>query len=463
MLNVTKELQVGEVSNRMAKTVIEASGKAVPEKPLTQNTETEDEIKKAAAGKISVEDMLPRQVLADLELRVQNAINRVQNQINEALRNNNIEEVNRLRNEQALIPLRAEIDLLDAAAKAQEEYRQQQLARGASVVDIEKQIAEVVNQLNIREAELEGELRKQEEARIENLNEQKQLKAEQLQAFQTELTDLQLALDLELATTEQMREQLRLAAALAAIDRRPDLSDEQKNQLKSLETRLAQAQAGNTGVSGYMKQLKEELGDTEAMIVSLSQTIVSELSSAMSTAITGLIDGTKTAEEAFADMFKNIGKAFIDMATQMIAKALVLQALNILRPASSPIPIDFGAEAIGRASFSGGGYTGNAPRSGGIDGQGGFPAILHPQETVIDHTRGSADHRGAMNRYPSNGNHTPTFNLETTVINNVEYATVDQVRAMGKQAAREGASGGHARSMTTLKNSRSQRSKLGMR
>ena len=176
---------------------------------------------------------------------------------------------------------------------------------------------------------------------------------------------MQLALDLELghhradASTDPAG-----AAALAAIDRRPDLSDEQKNQLKSLETRLAQAQAGNTGVSGYMKQLKEELGDTEAMIVSLSQTIVSELSSAMSTAITGLIDGTKTAEEAFADMFKNIGKAFIDMATQMIAKALVLKALNIFSPGPPNIS---GAEAIGRASFEGGGYTGNGSRTGGVD------------------------------------------------------------------------------------------------
>jgi len=38
-------------------------------------------------------------------------------------------------------------------------------------------------------------------------------------------------------------------------------------------------------------------------------------------------------------------------------------------------------------SFEGGGYTGNAPRSGGLDGKGGFAAILHPRETVIDHTR----------------------------------------------------------------------------
>ena len=39
-------------------------------------------------------------------------------------------------------------------------------------------------------------------------------------------------------------------------------------------------------------------------------------------------------------------------------------------------------------SFNGGGYTGPGPRTGGVDGQGGFPAILHPQESVVDHTKG---------------------------------------------------------------------------
>jgi hypothetical protein len=39
-------------------------------------------------------------------------------------------------------------------------------------------------------------------------------------------------------------------------------------------------------------------------------------------------------------------------------------------------------------SYDGGGFTGYGSRSGGIDGKGGFPAILHPNETVIDHTRG---------------------------------------------------------------------------
>lgn len=37
--------------------------------------------------------------------------------------------------------------------------------------------------------------------------------------------------------------------------------------------------------------------------------------------------------------------------------------------------------------FDGGGFTGFGPRTGGVDGFGGFPAILHPNEQVIDLSR----------------------------------------------------------------------------
>jgi hypothetical protein len=45
-------------------------------------------------------------------------------------------------------------------------------------------------------------------------------------------------------------------------------------------------------------------------------------------------------------------------------------------------------DGVGVSSFAGGGYTGRGARSGGVDGKGGFPAILHPNETVTDHTKG---------------------------------------------------------------------------
>ncbi|WP_101048674.1 phage tail tape measure protein [Macromonas nakdongensis] len=40
------------------------------------------------------------------------------------------------------------------------------------------------------------------------------------------------------------------------------------------------------------------------------------------------------------------------------------------------------------ARFDGGGYTGSGPRTGGLDGKGGYLALLHPRETVVDHTKG---------------------------------------------------------------------------
>ncbi|MBB1329455.1 hypothetical protein H5087_08860 [Pseudoalteromonas sp. SR43-7] len=50
----------------------------------------------------------------------------------------------------------------------------------------------------------------------------------------------------------------------------------------------------------------------------------------------------------------------------------------------------YAAKVGGLASFDGGGYTWDGPRSGGLDGKGGQLAMLHPQETVVDHTKGQS-------------------------------------------------------------------------
>ena len=47
-------------------------------------------------------------------------------------------------------------------------------------------------------------------------------------------------------------------------------------------------------------------------------------------------------------------------------------------------------------SFDGGGYTGGGSRAGGMDGRGGFLAMMHPNETVIDHARGQGVGRNVV-------------------------------------------------------------------
>ena len=67
--------------------------------------------------------------------------------------------------------------------------------------------------------------------------------------------------------------------------------------------------------------------------------------------------------------------------------------------------------SVASPSFDGGGYTGNGSRSGGLDGKGGFWAMMHPQETVIDHTKsGSSASAGSLN----GGNITVNVSLQET-------------------------------------------------
>lgn len=49
------------------------------------------------------------------------------------------------------------------------------------------------------------------------------------------------------------------------------------------------------------------------------------------------------------------------------------------------------------ASFEGGGFTGYGARAGGMDGKGGFMAMVHPNETIVDHTRGEGTGQAPVN------------------------------------------------------------------
>lgn len=89
------------------------------------------------------------------------------------------------------------------------------------------------------------------------------------------------------------------------------------------------------------------------------------------------------------------------------------------------------AQALAAAggSFEGGGFTGMGSRSGGIDGRGGFPAILHPNETVIDHTRGQGQGITIINNIDASGNQDVDEKIAIAVTQSSRQ-TVEQVHNM---------------------------------
>ena len=114
--------------------------------------------------------------------------------------------------------------------------------------------------------------------------------------------------------------------------------------------------------------------------------------------------GNKAAD-TFADFVVDGKASFSDLVNSMLKDIARLQAKQILDPftrgASDWLSGLFGTRSSGGSSgsdslwmpsdvpsFAGGGDTGNGARSGGLDGQGGFLAMMHPRESVIDHALG---------------------------------------------------------------------------
>ena len=101
-------------------------------------------------------------------------------------------------------------------------------------------------------------------------------------------------------------------------------------------------------------------------------------------AIVSVVDGTEKAKDAFNKLALAIVKDLYDI---FVVKQITGFITGTVGSTWSDLG-KVGAPSMG--DFDGGGYTGNGPRSGGLDGKGGFMAMLHPRETVIDHTKGGS-------------------------------------------------------------------------
>lgn len=124
-------------------------------------------------------------------------------------------------------------------------------------------------------------------------------------------------------------------------------------------------------VTARLDLVGEKIKETKSFAEEFGLTFTSALEDA-------IVTGGK-----FSDMLKAVG--------QDILRLIVRQ--SITEPLFKSITSSGALGGIsdffsGLFSFDGGGYTGNGARSGGLDGKGGYMAMVHPQETIVDHTRG---------------------------------------------------------------------------
>lgn len=192
-----------------------------------------------------------------------------------------------------------------------------------------------------------------------------------------------------------------ITALLIALGMMDDALDETKEALEEnyqvLEIKYPDALDKSAEATKNMAMQYHKLGeDVKYTAMTMDDVGMGALDS-LEDGLVSLINGTQSASQAFKNMARSIINDLIRMSIQQRVTAPLFNAMfGSVAPTIATAPgfttIGPGAtptNAPGSAvSFDGGGFTGGGGRSGGVDGKGGFPAILHPNETVVDHTRG---------------------------------------------------------------------------
>ena len=176
--------------------------------------------------------------------------------------------------------------------------------------------------------------------------------------------------------------------------------DDLRGSNEKLDNGLDSLNKSFTNIASPLQVFIDSLGK-EGLAKTIEQTTVGSLKKFEDS----IVDSLKAGKLEF--------KNFADYVVEQLLRIAIQQM--ILKPITGKFESFF--EGFGDLfSADGGGYTGMGARAGGVDGKGGFPAILHPNETVIDHTKGQAV-----------GGATVNFNIST-----VDAAGFDQLLASRK-------------------------------
>lgn len=130
-------------------------------------------------------------------------------------------------------------------------------------------------------------------------------------------------------------------------------------------------------------QVAQAAADTKAEQDKAAKDFADTLRNDLKGAFSAAFRDTKDPLKAFGDALENM---IFTRAATALSEALMQYAAEAL--ATSSASGGAGSFLSGLLSFDGGGSTGSGARTGGLDGKGGFLSILHPQETVFDHTKG---------------------------------------------------------------------------
>ena len=267
-----------------------------------------------------------------------------------------------------------------------------------------------------------------------------------------------------------------------AIDKKAaDLADQERQKREADEKARREADPGF-----QMKKNLEELLKLENQVAAGATAI----GNAFSNSFKAVITGSKTAQEALADMMASVAEHFLDMAAQIIAQQIamiiygtIMKALGVTVPGGGS-----GAQMSNTQYFNPttglgvagpnfglaeGGYVSGPTNA--LVGEGGEPEYVIPEskmrESMARYSRGARGgsvipESGAGGTSEDGGGVAVAAPIDVryTVerINSVDYVTADQFQNGMRQAANQGAKQGEQQTLKRLQMSSGTRKRLGM-
>lgn len=140
--------------------------------------------------------------------------------------------------------------------------------------------------------------------------------------------------------------------------------------------------AGKEALTGWDKTVKA-LQDYAKDALDLAGGIGSAIVNAFQGAENAIVEFVKTGKLNFKELISSMIADLARLAVRRFILGPIASALGgIFSGPSNPFAF------IGVPSHEGGGHTGYGARVGGLDGKGGYLAMVHPRERIIDETRG---------------------------------------------------------------------------
>ena len=217
-----------------------------------------------------------------------------------------------------------------------------------------------------------------------------------------------------------------------------------------------------------MSQWYEEQSAMTQQLGSEYEELASGIAGEMTGAFRSIIDGSKSAEEAMADMLQGIANKFLDMAMQIVTDALTQQLMslfgNLLGSFGGGAGGGFGVTPLtsGMKFFADGGMP--TPNQVSVVGERG-PELFKPTTagTVVSNEQS----RAQLNMYsPGNATDVPqgpmnvnmNYSGPTMAFDDKRYLPIDAVPAIIKDAAKQG----EQRALSSMRNRVSTRNRVGI-